>query len=199
MTLGRRLLFWALAFVVVFAVCFFFAQPIFQYLAQPLADAMLEHGTSGQHQRMVFTALTGVFFTYVNVSFFSALFLCCPLILADLWRAEAVRSGRYERRAALYGAAALVLSFFLGGALAYTVFFPKILAFYLALQGPAVSQNALPIQLEPKVAEYLSQLMRMMFFSGFVFLLPAGLALLAGIGGRKAAPALGGPSSDRFE
>ena len=40
--LRQRLLYSVIALLVVFLVCFYFAQPIFQYLAQPLADVMLE-------------------------------------------------------------------------------------------------------------------------------------------------------------
>lgn len=190
---GRRLLLWALAFVALFVVSFFFAEPLFRFLVQPIADAFVAQGTSGE--RVKFTALTEVFFIYVKAAFFATLFLSTPLVLADLWRAQAVRSGRYEHRAALYGASALVLSFFAGGVLIYTVVFPKLAAFYLSFQVP----SAVPIQMEFMVAENLALLMRMMFFTGLACMLPAGLALLAGVGRRRTVPVPGGPSSDRFE
>src|SRR3546814_11795913 len=49
--LRQRLLYCVVALLVVFGICFYFAQPIFAYLAQPLADVMLEHGIA-EHQQI---------------------------------------------------------------------------------------------------------------------------------------------------
>src|SRR3546814_13900669 len=59
--LRQRLLYCVVALLEVFGICFYFAQPIFAYLAQPLADVMLEHGIAEHQRRMNFTVLTEVF------------------------------------------------------------------------------------------------------------------------------------------
>src|SRR3546814_10962937 len=84
------------ALLVVFGICFYFAQPFFAYLAQPLADVMLEHGLAEPQRRLIFTALTEVFFTSVMVALFAAAFICFPVFLTPLCRLDRRRdvSGR---------------------------------------------------------------------------------------------------------
>ena len=60
--LRQRLLYSVLALFGAFIVCFFFAQPIYDFLNKPLADILLEMGASqDQSRRMIATDLTEVF------------------------------------------------------------------------------------------------------------------------------------------
>jgi sec-independent protein translocase protein TatC len=172
----RRLLHCGALLLAVFVVCFFFAEDVFQFLAQPIADAMIASNVAGNHQRMVFTALTEVFFTYMKVAFFAAAFICFPVFVTQVLRVWIAWRGRTERSGTLVTLAVLAIPFVLGGAVAYYVVFPRELAFWLAFQVPA-AEGTLPIELEPKVGEYLSLLMRRIFTFGLVFLLPAALFL----------------------
>ncbi|MGD1876211.1 MAG: twin-arginine translocase subunit TatC [Kiloniellaceae bacterium] len=179
--LRQRLLYSVVALLVTFLVCFYFAQPIFQYLAQPLADVMLEHGITGQHQRMIFTALTEVFFTYVKVAFFAAGFICFPIFLTQFWLFVAPGLYKHEKSALAPFLAATPFLFFLGGALVYYIIFPFAATFFVGFQVPG-TENSLPIELEPKVNEYLSLLMQLIFAFGLCFQLPVVMTLLARVG-----------------
>jgi len=172
----RRLLYFVAALLVVFLVCFYFAEPIFQYLTQPIAEAMLANDTAAHHQRMVFTALTEVFFTYVKVAFFAAAFICFPVFVAQVLRAWIAWRGRTERFAAPVTQLLLAIPFVLGGAVAYYVVYPQELGSWMAFQVPAV-EGSLAIELEPMVDEYLSLLMRKIFTFGLIFQLPIALFL----------------------
>ena len=59
------------AIIILFFVCYFFAENIYGFLVQPLADVMAEEG---RQRRLIYTALHEAFFTYINVSCFAALF-----------------------------------------------------------------------------------------------------------------------------
>ncbi|WP_340118869.1 twin-arginine translocase subunit TatC [Pelagibius sp. 7325] len=179
--LRQRLLYSVVALLVTFLICFYFAQPIFQYLAQPLADVMLEHGIAEHQRRLIFTALTEVFFTYVKVAFFAAAFICFPIFLVQFWLFVAPGLYKHEKSALAPFLAATPFLFFLGGALVYYLIFPMAATFFIGFEVPA-TETSLPIQLEPKVNEYLSLLMQLIFAFGLCFQLPVVMTLLARVG-----------------
>lgn len=179
--LRQRLLYCVIALLVVFIVCFYFAQPIFSYLAQPLADVMLEHGVAEHQRRLIFTALTEVFFTYVKVAFFAAAFICFPVFLTQFWLFVAPGLYKHEKAALAPFLVATPVLFFIGGALVYYVIFPFAATFFIGFEVPA-TEDTLPIQLEPKVNEYLSLLMQLIFAFGLCFQLPVIMTLLARVG-----------------
>ncbi len=179
--LRQRLLYSVVALLVVFLVCFFFAEEIFQYLSQPLADVMIANNVDERHQRMIFTALTEVFFTYVKVAFFAAAFICFPMFLVQFWLFVAPGLYRHEKSALAPFLAATPFLFFLGGALVYYIIFPFAAEFFIAFQVPP-GADSLAIELEPKVNEYLSLMMQLIFAFGLCFQLPVIMTLLARVG-----------------
>jgi len=179
--LRQRLLYSVVALLVVFVVCFYFAEPIFQYLAQPLADVMKKHNITGQEQHMIFTALTEVFFTYVKVAFFAAAFVCFPVFLTQFWLFVAPGLYRHEKAALAPFLVATPVLFFIGGALVYYIIFPFAAEFFVGFQRPG-TDSSLAIELQPKVNEYLSLLMQLIFAFGLCFQLPVVMTLLARVG-----------------
>ena len=71
--------------------------------------------------------------------------------------------------------------FLLGGMLVYYLIMPLAIEFFLSFENTGISTN-LPIQLEAKVNEYLSLIMKLIFAFGLSFQLPVILSLLARIG-----------------
>ncbi|MGQ0590236.1 MAG: twin-arginine translocase subunit TatC [Sphingosinicella sp.] len=164
----RRRLLWSFAtFVVAFFVCFYFAEPIFAFLVQPLLQA-------GQ-QRVIYTAIFEAFFVQVKIGFFAALMISFPVIANQLWKFVAPGLYGKEKRA-MRPFLVLTPFLFLGGAsLAYYVAMPVALRFLLGYQGDigGVQQDALPA-----VGNYLDFVMRFIFGFGVAFLLPVLLMLL---------------------
>lgn len=175
--LRTRLIYCSIGFVVAFVACFYVAEPIFGFLVAPLADAMAER----EGARMIFTALQEAFFTYVKVAFFAAAFICFPLFAGQVWMFIAPGLYRNEKRAFLPFLAATPVLFVMGGALVYYFIMPLAWDFFLAFQKPG-GIGDLAIEVEPKVDQYLSLVMRLIFAFGIGFELPVVLILLARAG-----------------
>ncbi len=176
--LRSRLLKSVVALVLAFLVCFFFAEPIYAFLTEPLAAILRERR---EDPRMIFTALTEVFFTYVKVAFFAAAFVTCPVFLTQLWLFVAPGLYKKEQKALAPFLVATPILFFIGGSLVYYVIFPlaaKFLVGFEVLGG----EGDLDIVLEAKVSEYLSLIMKLIFAFGLCFQLPVLMTLLARVG-----------------
>jgi sec-independent protein translocase protein TatC len=174
----RTRLIWCLAgFLLCFFACFYFAPYIFEFLTAPLAKLLHER----EGARMIYTALHEAFFTYIKVAFFAAAFISFPLIASQVWLFVAPGLYRHEKRAFMPFLVATPVLFFLGGALVYYFIFPLAWQFFLDFQTPG-GPDALPIQVEPKVDQYLSLVMQLIFAFGIGFELPVFLILLARAG-----------------
>ena len=175
--LRQRMLKSVIVFVVLFFACFFFAEDIFRFLVQPLASTMGEDSSN----RMIYTALHEAFFTYVKVAFFAAAFLVFPVFAVQLWKFVAPGLYNEEKKAFAPFLVATPILFFLGGALVYYFIMPLAWDFFLSYQSPG-GEGELAIQLEAKVDQYLSLVMRLIFAFGLGFELPVLLTLLARAG-----------------
>jgi sec-independent protein translocase protein TatC len=174
----RIRLIWCVAgFFVCFLIAFYFAPHIFEFLTAPLAKLLHER----QGARMIYTALHEAFFTYIKVAFFAAAFFSFPVIATQVWLFVAPGLYRHEKRAFMPFLVATPVLFFLGGALVYYFIFPLAWQFFLDFQ-TAGGDGALPIQVEPKVDQYLSLVMQLIFAFGIGFELPVFLILLARAG-----------------
>ncbi len=175
--LRRRLIYCLIGFLACFVVAFQFADDIFGFLIRPLAQIL--ETRSGA--RMIFTALHEAFVTYVKVAFFTALFVSFPIIAMQIWAFVAPGLYRTEKRAFLPFLIATPVLFFVGGALVYYVIFPLAWEFLLQFQTPG-GTGSLPIEVEPKVDQYLDLSMRLIFAFGLAFEMPVALSLMARVG-----------------
>ena len=174
--LRMRLIYALGGFMVCFFIAFYFADAIFGFLVEPLAAQM-----DRANARMIYTALHEAFFTYVKVAFFAAAFVSFPLISAQIWLFVAPGLYKHEKGAFLPFLIATPVLFFAGGALVYYFIFPLAWEFFLNFQ-TAGGPGSLPIQVEPKVDQYLSLVMQLIFAFGLGFELPVFLMLLARVG-----------------
>ncbi|HXQ51759.1 MAG TPA: twin-arginine translocase subunit TatC [Stellaceae bacterium] len=175
--LRKRLVYSALAFLVMFGPSWYLAKPIYNFLAQPLYHAMGDQ--PGRH--FIYTDLTEAFFTDLRVAFWTAFCLAFPVIAAQIWLFVAPGLYRQERKAFLPYLAATPILFIMGGSLVYYVIFPVAWRFFLSFETPG-GTGTLPIELEPKVSEYLTLVMRLMLAFGIAFQLPVLLTLMARVG-----------------
>jgi sec-independent protein translocase protein TatC len=175
--LRGRLIKALIAFAIAVAVCFYFAKPIYAFLVQPLADAFA--GQAGR--RMIATGATETFFTYVKLAMFGGLCVSFPFVATQLWLFVAPGLYKHERNAFLPFLAATPIMFLIGAAFVYYLMLPYALHFFLSFETPA-GQGTLPIQLEPKVDEYLSFVTTLIFAFGLCFEMPVLLTLLGRVG-----------------
>ena len=176
--LRKRLINSFVFLIIFFIVCYFFAENIYGFLVEPFAQAVKNDGSE---RRLIFTALQETFLTYLKVSFFTAFFVTCPYILMQVWKFIAPGLYKHEKIAILPYLVLTPILFFLGGILVYYLIMPLAIKFFLSFESTGMSTN-LPIQLEAKVNEYLSLVMKLIFAFGISFQLPVVLSLLARVG-----------------
>ena len=176
--LRRRLMWSVSAFMVCFIICYHFSDTLFFWLADPLAHVLEAQGGG---KRLIYTHLTEAFFTYLKVAMFGAAFISFPVIATQLWLFIAPGLYRSEKRAFAPFLVATPVLFGLGASLAYFFIFPVAWKFFASFQN-ATGAGGLPIELEPKVGEYLDLVMKLIFAFGVAFQLPVALSLLAKVG-----------------
>ena len=178
--LRSRILLSIIIFVVLFLACMVrFGEPstsisdhVYIFLQKPLADLLSERGG-----RMIFTGLHEGFFTQIKVAFFTSISVALPIILIQLWKFVAPGLYKKERNALLPFMIATPFLFALGAAMVYYLVIPLAWKFFLSFE-ISPGSGALPIEVEPRISEYLSLVMRLMFAFGLSFELPVILLLL---------------------
>tara|TARA_B100000700_G_scaffold317012_1_gene407553 strand:- start:485 stop:1252 length:768 start_codon:yes stop_codon:yes gene_type:complete len=176
--LRERLIHSIIFLFILFAVSYFFSEEIYSFLVNPYAEAVKE---SNLDRRLIFTALQETFLTYLKVAFFTAFFFTSPYILMQIWKFIAPGLYEHEKIAIMPYLIITPILFLLGGMLVYYLVMPLAIKFFLSFETSAL-ETSLPIQLEAKVNEYLSLIMKLIFAFGLSFQLPVILSLLARIG-----------------
>ena len=175
--LRSRLIKTMIMITLLFVIFYLFADNIYNFLVQPYANAV--EGEMGR--RLIFTALHETFFTYIRVALFAALFISLPFLLIQLWIFVAPGLYKNEKNVVVPYLLATPILFILGSALVYYLIMPLAIKFFLSFESIG-GNGALPIQLEAKVNEYLSLIMRLILAFGLCFQLPVALTLMARVG-----------------
>ncbi len=176
--LRKRLINTLIFLICLFVICYFFSDYIYGFLVEPYAEAVKDDKIN---RRLIFTALQETFLTYLKVSFFTAFFFTSPFILIQIWKFIAPGLYEHEKSAIMPYLIVTPILFLLGGMLVYFLIMPLAIKFFLSFESIGNITN-LPIQLEAKVNEYLSLIMKLIFAFGLSFQLPVVLSLLARIG-----------------
>ena len=175
----RQRLMYSLGFILVlFFASYGISEHLYNFLTQPLADVLADQNCG--NQRMIYTAPHELFFTYIKVAFFFAIFVSFPFVAGQMWKFVAPGLYDNEKKALLPFLIASPILFFFGAALAYYFVFPVAWQFFIGFQ--VCGAEGLNIELETKVSEYLSLVMRLIFVFGLAFELPVILTLLGKAG-----------------
>jgi len=170
-------------FIVIFLACFIrpfgsgtpnFADLTYFWLQAPLA-------AREEVSRMIFTGLHEGFFTQVKVAFFVSICVSFPIILLQIWRFVAPGLYKNEQRAIFPFLLATPVLFAMGALMVYYLVIPLAWDFFLSFEMQG-GEGALAIEVEPRISEYLSLVMRLMFAFGVSFELPVLLLLLVKAG-----------------
>ena len=176
--LRTRLIKTIIFILILFIGSYTYAEQIYSFLVDPYANAVKDDPVS---RRLIFTALHETFITYLKVAFFTAIFFGSPILLIQIYKFIAPGLYKNEKKALLPYLISTPILFLLGGLLVYYLVMPLAIKFFLSFETMGSNSN-LPIQLEAKVNEYLSLIMRLIFAFGISFQLPILLNLLARVG-----------------
>ncbi len=178
----RRRLMWSIGgFFVAFLGCFYFAKQLFNLLVIPFQLATRWAGLDPNQVELIYTAPQEFFFTQIKLGMFGGLVIAFPLIAAQIYKFVAPGLYKNERQAFLPFLVASFILFLIGAALVYFFFTPMVMWFFLAMQQTG-GNGEVEISLLPKVSEYLSLIMTLIFSFGLVFQLPVVTTLMARVG-----------------
>ena len=169
--LRSRLIKSLLVFFVMMIVCFAGAKYIYNILLFPY---QLAAGVDAKIE-LIYTAPQEFLITQIKLAIFGAAFLSFPVIATQIY--AFVAPGLYN--AFLPYLIATPFCFLLGTAFVYFLAMPVAMGFFIGMQQLGSGPE---IKLLPRVSEYLSLIMALIFAFGICFQLPVVLTLLARIG-----------------
>ncbi len=211
----RNRLIWAVSsFIVAMILCFVVAEPILDFLLQPIEKAMRDLGNP--NPVMQYTAPQEYFFTLVRIAMVGGLAVSFPVIGYHMWRFIAPGLYRSEKSAFLPFLIASPALFILGATFSHYIVTPLAMSFFLGfadassllstllplISDAPVAGAALPLEkadtgidiiFQGKVNETLDISLKLIIAFGLCFQLPvlltlmgkAGLVSSAGLSGMR--------------
>lgn len=167
--LRNRLLRAILGVMIVFCCLVYFAQDIYQYVAQPLLATMPEGS------QMIATDVASPFFAPFKLTLVLSLFIAMPFVLYQVWSFVAPGLYSNEKRMIAPLMFGSTLLFYSGIAFAYFLVFPVVFAFFtsVAPEGVVIATD---------ISSYLDFILKLFFAFGAAFEIPIAIILMCWTG-----------------
>ncbi|NTT86512.1 twin-arginine translocase subunit TatC [Tabrizicola fusiformis] len=196
--LRNRLIWAVVAYIVGICVAFVVAEPILDFMLQPIEEAM--RGLGNPNPVMQYTAPQEYFFTLVRISMVGGFALAFPVIGYQLWRFIAPGLYKSEKSAFLPFLIASPLLFIAGAAFSQYIVTPMAMTFFLGFADatsilsalvpdlgegsalPAASHKGIEFVFQGKVNETLDISLKLIVAFGMCFQLPVLLTLMGKAG-----------------
>lgn len=167
--LRDRILRALIAFAVVFACLFPFAQDLYTLVAGPMLAAL------PKGKEMLATGVASPFFIPVKVTMMCALVVALPYILYQAWAFVAPGLYVHEKRMVAPLVISSTLLFLCGMAFAYFLVLPTVFRFLASFTPEGVS-------FAPDIAQYLDFVLTLLVAFGLAFQVPVAVVVLVWIG-----------------
>ena len=167
--LRKRLVNATIALVLGFIVCFFFYEPILEWMMVPVEAVLPEKS------QMVAIEVQETFFTALKVAFFSGFILVLPVIFWQLWLFLAPGLYDHEKKLVIPFVFFGTLMFLIGGSFAYYIVIPYGFEFLINFGSTVVT-------VLPSIGKYVGFFTKLLFGFGIAFELPVVTFFLAKIG-----------------
>jgi sec-independent protein translocase protein TatC len=154
-----------LAVIAVFVCLVPFANRVFEYVSQPLRDALPEGS------EMIVTDVAAPFITPFKTAFFVAVFIAMPVVLFQVWQFVAPGLYKREKRFAIPLMLSSVVLFYTGIAFAYFIVFRVMFAFFASVTPGGVAMT-------PDISAYLSFVLGIFLAFGLAFEVPIATVML---------------------
>lgn len=173
--LKLRVLYCLIFLFVSFCITYFFANDIYQFLLQPLANSF----ENTENRRMIYTSPGEGFSTFLKVSFYTSLFFSLPFFLVQLYLFLAPGLYKKEKKIVKIFLFFVPVLFALGTIFSYYILLPLTFKFLVGFEFLNVKNDSqIPIQIETKISEYFSFIKTIFFSFGISFQLPIFLLFL---------------------
>ena len=193
--LRTRLIRSVLAFVAGMVIMFTVAEPLLEFISQPLADVLRARG---EDARLIFTAPQEKFFVLIRISVIAGFAISFPVIAHQLWRFVAPGLYKTEKNAFLPFLIASPLLFLSGAAFAHFIVTPLAMNFFIGFSDaipalanliagegefqPSAPSQELQTVFLGSVRESLDLALKFIFAFGLCFQLPVLLTLMGKAG-----------------
>src|ERR1043166_5793078 len=174
--LRARLIKALIAFAIALVACFFFAKQIYNVLTWPYIWV-----AGPENSKFIYTGLLEYFVVQLKLAMFGAAFISFPVVATQIYMFVAPGLYRQEKQAFLPYLIATPIFFFLGAVVVYILVWPMLARFSLNMQQMGGEGQA-TIELLPKVEDYLTLMMKLIFAFGIASRLPVILTLLGRVG-----------------
>ena len=171
--LRNRLIYSILVFLFFFILSYLFIDKIFSFFTEPLSNAIIDN----HNKRLIFTGLTEVFISYIRLSLLVSIILSLPFMVYQIWKFIAPGLIKKEKNIILPFLFLIPIMFIIGFSVVYFFVIPVAWDFFVGFN-TQISDQGLKVELEPKVNEYLSLILKLILAFGLAFQIPLAIILL---------------------